>query len=326
MESPPQSQDTAAQPDRYSGSLADVVVPITIQAVGAVLVLLPLHWLVHVLGFVLVGFGTLAFSMAWNTTALSQHPAGSPERTRCRRNGFVALNYGVVLIAIAILVAVSDPSSRVRGIVIAVAAVVPVVLGLRLLMAAGGAESAHTVRHTTCRVITAAFFVVALLIGPLSGTGWELALLAVPLFGLIFLYRGVSGLPAPRALRIACAVGLFALALAGLLGGRPGWLAVAGSDPVRCQVLDANWHDPTRSANFYTYTVQCGAQKLEYDPIDYSGPVGPDLQLVTDQSGIGGPLHVSEVPGARGGVYLGVVGISSVLLVLTLIPWRTRKP
>ncbi len=323
MESPQQSQDTAAQPDRYSGSLADVVVPITIQAVGAVLVLLPLHWLVHVLGFVLVGFGTLAFSMAWNTTALSQHPAGSPERTRCRRNGFVALNYGVVLIAI--LIAVSDPSSRVRGIVIAVTAVVAVALGLRLLMAAGGAESALTVQHTTCRVITAAFFVVALLIGPLSGTGWELALLAVPLFGLIFLYRGVSGLPAPRALRIACAVGLFALALAGMLGGRPGWLAVAGSDPVRCQVLDANWHDPTRSANFYTYTVQCGAQKLEYDPIDYSGPVGPDLQLVTDQTRIGGPLHVTEVPGARGGVYLGTVGISSVLSVLTLIPWRNRK-
>ncbi|TDC94807.1 hypothetical protein E1161_07115 [Saccharopolyspora aridisoli] len=326
MSSPQQSPDTAGQADRSGGSSADVVVPIGIQAVGALLVLLPLHWLVHVVGFVLIGFGTLAFSMAWNTRAVSQHPERSPERMRCRRNGFVALNYGVVLIAIAILVAVSDPSSRVRGIVNAIAAVVPVVLGLRLLVAAGGSESAQTVRHTTCRAITVIFFVVALLIGPLSGTGWDLALLAVPLFGLILLYRGVSGLPAPRTLRIACAVGLFALALAGMLGGRPGWLAVAGSDPVRCQVLDANWQDSTRSPNFYTYTVQCGGQRLEYDPIGFAGPFGSDLQLVTDRSGVGGPLHVTEVPGARGAVYLGIVGISGVLLVLALIPWRTRRP
>lgn len=332
MSSSPDTTETdtnSGDPEPTSAMLSGSWVSFVLHVIGVVFALSPLHWFVA--GIIFAGLGTLFFSTSLRTDMFTEHPVGSRERLRGRTLGLRLVIYGLFVVLAGVGSAVVGVAVG-PGIVLAVMAVVPVGIGIRQLCAAADRhpiQAFHArprLKRGVCRVVLVGFFALVTVSSVVAGTSggiWFPILLVVVCVFVVGL--PIAVLNPKGAVGGAFVVCQLLLAFAAAVGGPSAWLTIVGNPPQECKVVDSIWHHSSRSADSITYEVQCGQRVLPYKSLHSTSPiVDNEPVFITDSTGLSRPLHVLEVPSIRGNVFLGLYGVTALLLILNLIPRRQR--
>lgn len=318
-----------ATTDQSRHQFSNLCVAGVIQALGIILALLPPHWLTA--GIIIAGFGTLLMSGTASIGHLIRGDREPGQLRRSRRNAVIQIGYAVVALSGCVTATLVPPYSVGPGITLAVMATVPLVLGIRMLVAAYGVPLFTAIGNRwTPRVaaITAigylAFEIFTAIVFSantwLSTTAFILCTILMSPFAM-----NIATMPGPKVLKTCCWISAIPLLAAMGVGGQAAWLSVSGNPAQQCQYVSTEYSNK-RGPTSVWYRVRCAGKIFEYDALEKS--VDPDdsdsFILVTDSTGIGNPLHPKEIPGLYGTSYYAILGIHTTLILTVIVYSQSR--